>query len=91
MKGGPGVPPEAAASALELRRWPRRVIILRVAFLVLALVGLDIVWPSLMHVFSSWPRLRIIEPGWYAAMVAAVAGSFFCVWVLYRVVLHVRG
>jgi uncharacterized protein (TIRG00374 family) len=24
-------------------------------------------------------------------MVAAVAGSFFCVWVLYRVVLHVRG
>lgn len=63
MRGGPGVPPEAAAPALELRRRPRRVIILRVAFLVLALVGLYIVWPSLMDIFSSWPRLRIIEPG----------------------------
>ncbi len=91
LSGGPGAPPEAAAPALEPRRWPLRVIILRVAFLVLALVGLYIVWPSLMDIFSSWPRLAIIEPGWYAAMVAAVAGSFFCVWALYRVVLHVRG
>ena len=90
MRGGPEAAPEAAAPALEPRRWPLRVIILRVAFLVLALVGLYVVWPSLMDIFSSWPRLRVIEPGWYAAMVAAIAGSFFCVWVLYRVVLHVR-
>jgi uncharacterized protein (TIRG00374 family) len=90
LRGGPEASPEAAAPELEPRRWPLRVIILRVAFLVLALVGLYVVWPSLMDVFSSWPRLRVIEPGWYAAMVAAVAGSFFCVWVLYRVVLHVR-
>jgi hypothetical protein len=73
VKGGPGAPPEAAApgGAPEPRRWPRRVIILRVAFLVLALVGLYVVWPSLMDVSSSWPRLRIIAPGWYAAMAAA--------------------
>ena len=90
LRGGPEASPEAAAPTPEPRRWPRRVIILRVAFLVLALAGLYVVWPSLMDIFSSWPRLRVIEPGWYAAMVAAVAGSFYCVWVLYRVVLHVR-
>jgi len=90
LTGGPSDPPEAPGPELEPRRWPLRVIILRVAFLVLALVGLYVVWPSLMDVFSSWPRLRVIEPGWYVAMVAAVAGSFACVWVLYRVVLHVR-
>ncbi|MCX6363920.1 MAG: lysylphosphatidylglycerol synthase transmembrane domain-containing protein [Actinobacteria bacterium] len=90
VRGAPGAPPEAAVAALERRRWPLRVIVLRVAFLVLALIGLYVVWPSLMDIVSSWPRLRIIEPGWYAAMVAAVVGSFFCVWVLYRVVLHVR-
>lgn len=89
LKDGPGTPPQTAAPTLAAPRWPRRVIIVRVAFLVLALLGLYIVWPSLVDIFSSWPRLRIIEPGWYAAMVAAVAGSFFCVWVLYRVVLHV--
>jgi uncharacterized protein (TIRG00374 family) len=97
VKDGPGAPPEgatlpeAAAPPLEARTWPRRTVILRVAFLVLALVGLYVVWPSLVDIFSSWPRLRIIEPGWYAAMIAAVAGSFFCVWALYRLVLHVRG
>jgi uncharacterized membrane protein YbhN (UPF0104 family) len=90
LKGGPGVSSEEAAPALEPRTWPRRVIILRVGFLALALVGLYIVWPSLVDLFSSWPRLAVIEPGWYLAMVAAVAGSFACVWVLYRVVLHVR-
>ena len=90
VTGGPSAPPEALAPAPEARRWPLRTIILRVTFLVLALVGLYVVWPSLVDLFSSWPRLRVIEPGWYAAMVAAVAGSFVCVWALYRVVLHVR-
>jgi len=88
VTGAPSDQPEAPAPAPEARRWPLRAIILRVAFLVLALVGLYVVWPSLVDLFSSWPRLRVIEPGWYAAMVAAVAGSFICVWALYRVVLH---
>ena len=87
---GSGASPPAAASPSEPRSWSRRTIIVRVAFLALALVGLYVVWPSLVDIFSSWPRLRVIEPGWYAAMVAAVAGSVFCVWVLYRVVLHQR-
>ena len=89
MKGDAESPPEADAPGPEPRKWPERVIILRLGFLVLALVGLYIVWPSLMEVFSSWPRLLVIEPGWYAGMVLAVAGSFFCIWLLYRVVLHV--
>lgn len=90
LKGVASGSPEPVVVAVKRRGWTRRVIILRVAFLTLALVGLYIVWPSLMDIFSSWPRLRIIEPGWYAAMIAAVAASFACVWLLYRVVLHAR-
>ena len=76
LTAGPALRRRPPRPELEPRRWPLRAIILRVAFLVLALVGLYVVWPSLVDIFSSWPRLRVIEPGWYAAMVAAVAGSF---------------
>ena len=84
--GGHAHPPLSPGAAPPAHR--RRGLVKNLAFLVLAAVGLYIVWPSLMDVFTSWPRLAVIEPGWYAGMAAAVIGSFACVWVLYRIVLH---
>ncbi len=91
MAEGPlGLPPHHAAEPAEPAkpRSLRSAIIRNVFFLGLAGVGLYIVWPSLLDVFASWPRLGAIEAGWYVGMVAAVTGSIACVWVLYRLVLH---
>jgi hypothetical protein len=68
----------------------RRTLVRHVVFLVLAVIGLYVVWPTLWDVFSALPDLRDIAPGWFVGMAAAIATSLFCVWWLYRVVLHVH-
>jgi uncharacterized protein (TIRG00374 family) len=60
----------------------------RLIFLAVAGIALYIVWPSLISVFSSWPRLRDLDPAWFVAMVLLEAASFVCVWLLLRVALH---
>ena len=65
-----------------------RAIVRRLIFLAIAGIGLYIVWPSLMSVFSSWPRLRDLTPAWFAAMFLLEVGSFACAWALLRVSLH---
>ena len=60
----------------------------RLIFLALAGLGLYIVWPSLISVFSSWPRLRDLDPWWFLGMFLLEVGSFACAWVLLRVALH---
>jgi uncharacterized membrane protein YbhN (UPF0104 family) len=76
------------ASAAQVVRSRRRSVVKNLALLAVAGLGLYVVWPSLMDVFASWPRLAVIEPAWYAGMLAAVVGSFACVWLLYKLVLH---
>lgn len=75
----------------RLRAWPstRRIVLQAIALLVAA-VGLYIVWPSLAEVFKSWPSLRDIDPFWFLIMGAAEAGSFICLWLLLRLVLHTK-
>ena len=68
----------------------RRRLARHAVFLVLAAVGLYIVWPTLWDVFSALPDLRAVAPWWFVAMAGAIAASLFCVWWLYRVVLHVH-
>lgn len=34
--------------------------------------------PALAEVFEAWPRVRGIEPGWFGVMIAAQAGSLWC-------------
>src|SRR5262245_6804573 len=41
-----------------------------------------------MSVFSSWPRLRDLNPWWFIGMFLLEVGSFACAWVLQRVSLH---
>jgi uncharacterized protein (TIRG00374 family) len=65
-----------------------RSILRRLIFFAVAGFGLYIVWPSLMSVFSSFPRLRDLNPVWFAVMFLLEAGSFACAWGLLRVSLH---
>jgi uncharacterized protein (TIRG00374 family) len=56
--------------------------------LVLAAVGLYVVWPSLVEIFSSWPALVSLEPWWLLGMVACEALSFALLWVVLEIALH---
>ena len=60
----------------------------RLIFLAVAGIGLYIVWPSLMSVLSSWPRLRDLNPAWFVAMFLLEVTSFACAWTLQRISLH---
>jgi hypothetical protein len=76
------------ASAVQVMRSGRRAVVKNLVLLAVAGLGLYVVWPSLMDVFASWPRLVVIKPAWYAGMMTAVVASFACVWLLYELVLR---
>ncbi len=68
----------------------KRRLLRHLIFLALAAVGLYVVWPTLWDVFSALPDLGDMAPWWFVGMAGAIAASLFCVWWLYRVVLHVH-
>jgi uncharacterized protein (TIRG00374 family) len=70
-------PPEVSLPAR-----PRLITPGRVAALLLALIGLYVVWPSLVAVFGSYGELRHVNPGWFVVMAALEAASFLCIWLL---------
>jgi uncharacterized protein (TIRG00374 family) len=60
----------------------------RLLALLLAGVGLYVVWPSLVQIFSAWPSLISLEPWWLLAMVACEALSFALLWILLEIALQ---
>lgn len=62
----------------------------RLIFLAVAAFGLYVVWPSLLSVFSAWPQLKDVNPGWFLAMLALELASFACAWTLIRRALHAK-
>jgi uncharacterized membrane protein YbhN (UPF0104 family) len=54
----------------------------RIVMLVLAAVGLYVVWPSVVATFSSVRELRHVSPVWFLVMLAAELASFVCIWLL---------
>lgn len=85
------VPTGPAPDRLRRGRVTRRRIIERVALLVVTAVTLYLLFPSLVRVFGSWRELEDIQPLWFIAMLAAEAGSFVCVWVLFRLAIRDAG
>lgn len=84
----------AAAASGEVRsevRSKRGAILLRVAFLLVTLIALYVLWPSLLTVFRSWPELLDLNPGWFVAMLALEVVSFVCIWGLQRISLRTHG
>jgi len=56
--------------------------------LVAAAIGLYVVWPSLVEIFSSWPALVSLEPWWLVGMVVCEALSFALLWLVLEIALH---
>jgi uncharacterized membrane protein YbhN (UPF0104 family) len=67
-----------------------RKIVWRIILFTLAAFGLYAVWPRLLQVFSAWPSLKTLAPGWFLLMLPLEAASFLSVWVLIRLALGVR-
>jgi uncharacterized protein (TIRG00374 family) len=70
------------APEVSLPARPRLITPGRVAALLLALIGLYVVWPSLVAVFGSYGELRHVNPVWFVVMAALEAASFLCIWLL---------
>lgn len=68
----------------------RRAIILRLAFLLVTLIALYILWPSLAEVLESWPKLLDLNPVWFLVMGVFEAVSFVCIWGLQRLALRTK-
>ena len=60
----------------------------RLLALLLAGVGLYVVWPSLVEIFSAWPSLISLEPWWLLGMFVCEALSFALLWILLEIALQ---
>lgn len=58
--------------------------------LLLTLVGLYVVWPSLVATFSSFNELSRVAPGWFVVMAGCEAASYGCMWLLIGLCLGSR-
>jgi len=65
----------------------RRLPLRRIVFLAAAVIGLYIVWPSLVNVLSQAPQLRAISWVWFVVMGLLEAASFACYWGMMRLTL----
>ena len=81
---------EAAGEVRVEVRAKRTAILLRLAFLLVTLVALYILWPSLLTVLKTWPELLDLNPGWFVVMLAFEVVSFACIWGLQRIALRTK-
>src|SRR4051794_9610766 len=68
--------------------WSRRRFGKRILLLIAAGIGLYIVWPSLVEIFSAWPQLSSLEPWWLAMTFVCEALSFALLWLLLELALQ---
>ena len=71
-----------STGATGLPAKPRLVSPGRLIALVVALIGLYVVWPSLVAVFGSYDELKHVNPVWFIVMAGLEVASFACMWLL---------
>jgi uncharacterized protein (TIRG00374 family) len=67
-----------------------RKLVTRVALLAVTGVSLYLLAPSLLAVFSSWPKLRNVSPLWLALAVVFECLSYVALWSLQRIAFRTR-
>ncbi|MEA2579240.1 MAG: glycosyltransferase 2 family protein [Actinomycetota bacterium] len=87
----PGEPLATDPTAVpQLPRNLRRAVIVRLVFFLVTLVTLYILAPSLLAVFSAFPKLLKINPAWFPVVLALEAASFLSAWALQRLALRTK-
>ncbi|MGO9487833.1 MAG: lysylphosphatidylglycerol synthase transmembrane domain-containing protein [Solirubrobacteraceae bacterium] len=79
-----------AAEPSERQRITRGAILKRLLTVTVAGVALYGLAPKLGAVLGAWPRLRDIEPGWFAVMAVSESASLVCMCAVQRIACRER-
>lgn len=60
----------------------------RIFMLLLGGLSLYLLAPKLMSVFTSWPELKTLKPGWFVLALGFEVMSYVALWAMQRVALH---
>jgi len=85
---GPDAGPDQAPEPLPER--PKFVTPGRIVMMLLAMIGLYVVWPSLIATFSSFDELKNVSPIWFVVMAGCEIASYACIWLLIGLCLGSR-
>ena len=69
-------------------RW--KTVVKRAVVIVVAGAAIYLVFPSILRVFTSFPRLVSLNPGWFALALVAELGHFVCTFALQRLALRTK-
>ena len=69
----------------RVRTIPWRRVILRLGFLLVGLISLCLLFPSLLSLFETAPRLETVKWRWFVLMAVLMAGAFAAAWELTRI------
>jgi len=84
-------PRSAMAESAKPAQAPRRVpwrLIWRIVLLLIGGVSLYLLAPKLIEIFTSWPKLKTLEPWWVGLAVVFEAMSFVSLWEVERIALR---
>ena len=65
----------------------RRPVVKRVVLLAIAGISLYLVGPAVVELFSSWPRVRQLDPFLLQLIVLAQACAYVCLWAVMWIAL----
>lgn len=77
-------------SPVASRRRMTRKVVIRLVLLVVTAVSLYLLAPSLLVVFSSWPKLRGVSPLWLLLALLFECMSYVALWSLQRIAFRTR-
>jgi uncharacterized protein (TIRG00374 family) len=60
----------------------------RIVLLLVGGLSLYLLAPKLMSVFTSWPELKTLKPGWLALALGFEVVSYLSLWAMQRIALH---
>jgi uncharacterized protein (TIRG00374 family) len=84
-------PHDHTADGVEaLEPQPGSHLVRRVALFAVAGLSLYLLAPTLSEVFSQWPRLREIEPAWFAVMAIFESASVLCGCAMQRLAFRTK-
>ena len=81
----------AAIDEAQARPLTWKTVITRVLVVAVSGVAVYFVFPELVAVVGSWPRLSTLRPVWFSAAIASELVSFICNFALQRLALRTRG
>ena len=67
-----------------------KTLLRRAVPVLIAGVGIYFVFPAILEVVASWPRLSSLEPAWFALAVAFQVAHFVCTFGLQRLALRTK-